>query len=316
MKITIDTDELKKQAAKGAGFIGKKAGELKNSADKVRKDVDDKINELDHELAAASTNYNDAYTLMSDHGMLMYTERCREIDLITNVEDVINSLANRPKEFDKNFTEIKTNREQFTGACDFAEREVQEARKAAGGAGAGLAAGSAVAFMGPSAAMWVATTFGTASTGVAISSLTGAAASNAALAWLGGGALAAGGGGIAAGNALLALAGPIGWTIAGASLLGSIIIYSKNKMKTNKEKSDEINKIRTNTETVRKTDAEVERILQESRSLRNSLQKCYHGVLSMYGRDYSSLSFSEKAELGSLVNNTLALSARLNEIIA
>ena len=36
------------------------------------------------------------------------------------------------------------------------------------------------------------------------------------MAWLGGGALAAGGGGVAAGNALLALAGPIGWGIAGA----------------------------------------------------------------------------------------------------
>ena len=39
--------------------------------------------------------------------------------------------------------------------------------------------------------MGVATTFGVASTGTAISALSGAAATNAALAWLGGGALAA-----------------------------------------------------------------------------------------------------------------------------
>lgn len=45
--------------------------------------------------------------------------------------------------------------------------------------------------------------YGTASTGTAISSLSGAAASNAILAWLGGGSLAAGGGGIAAGTAVL-----------------------------------------------------------------------------------------------------------------
>lgn len=67
----------------------------------------------------------------------------------------------------------------------------------------------------------MATTFGTASTGTAISALSGAAATKAALAWLGGGALAAGGGGMAAGNALLALAGPLGWTVGGLALVGS-----------------------------------------------------------------------------------------------
>jgi len=46
-------------------------------------------------------------------------------------------------------------------------------------------------------------TFGVASTGTAIGSLSGAAASNAILAWLGGGSIAAGGGGIAAGTAVL-----------------------------------------------------------------------------------------------------------------
>ena len=81
--------------------------------------------------------------------------------------------------------------------------------------------GVAVVTMGPTAAMGIATTFGAASTGTAISTLSGAAATNAALAWLGGGALAAGGGGMAAGNAFLALAGPVGWAIAGVSLLGA-----------------------------------------------------------------------------------------------
>ncbi len=105
------------------------------------------------------------------------------------------------------------------------------ARAAAGGAGAGLAAGASVAFMGPTAAMWVATTFGTASTGAAISTLSGAAATNAALAWLGGGAVSAGGAGIAGGNAFLAMTGPIGWTIAGATLLTSIVLFTKNRAK-------------------------------------------------------------------------------------
>jgi hypothetical protein len=46
-------------------------------------------------------------------------------------------------------------------------------------------------------------TFGTASTGTSIASLSGAATINATLAWFGGGAIAAGGGGIAAGTAVL-----------------------------------------------------------------------------------------------------------------
>ena len=85
----------------------------------------------------------------------------------------------------------------------------------------GVVAGTAIATMGSTAAMAIATTFGTASTGVAISSIGGIAATNAALAWLGGGALAAGGAGMAGGSALLALAGPIGWSIAGVAALGA-----------------------------------------------------------------------------------------------
>ncbi|MGY1777749.1 helix-turn-helix domain-containing protein [Geodermatophilus sp. SYSU D00804] len=77
---------------------------------------------------------------------------------------------------------------------------------AAAGAAVGGAAGAATAY----AAFTAAVTWGTASTGVAISGLSGVAASNAALALLGGGTLAAGGAGIAGGSALLTglVAGP------------------------------------------------------------------------------------------------------------
>ena len=73
------------------------------------------------------------------------------------------------------------------------------------GSGIALSAGTAAA----PAALWLVSTFGTASTGAAISSLSGAAAANAALAALGGGAVAAGGGGMAAGAAVLGALGPI-----------------------------------------------------------------------------------------------------------
>lgn len=73
--------------------------------------------------------------------------------------------------------------------------------------------GSAVGSLATAGLFAVATTFGTASTGTVIASLSGAAAHHAALAWLGGGALSAGGAGMAggamvlSGGALLAVVG-------------------------------------------------------------------------------------------------------------
>ena len=70
----------------------------------------------------------------------------------------------------------------------------------AGGAAAGAAVGSAAAY----GTFVAAASFGTASTGAAISGLSGVAATNATLALLGGGTLAAGGAGIAGGTMVLA----------------------------------------------------------------------------------------------------------------
>ena len=84
----------------------------------------------------------------------------------------------------------------------------------------GAGVGSGVAMAGSSVLTALATTFGTAGTGAAISSLSGVAATNAILAWIGGGTLAAGGGGMALGSTILGLMGPVGWGIAGISLAG------------------------------------------------------------------------------------------------
>jgi len=81
----------------------------------------------------------------------------------------------------------------------------------------------------PTAAMAIASTFGTASTGTAIASLYGAAATNASLAVLGGGTLATGGAGIAGGSAFLALANPVGITIGVVgSATGVVSACNKN----------------------------------------------------------------------------------------
>lgn len=311
----VDVNAIKKNATAATKAFTTKAGELKESAVNVKEDISNKITELDRMLDQAITEYNEAYTLMNDKGIQLYIERCRSTDLITFVENLVNSIANRPKYFDAEFEEINANRKVFTDSCSFANRELQAARTAASGAGAGLAAGASVAFMGPTAAMWIATTFGTASTGTAISALSGAAATNAALAWLGGGALVAGGHGMAAGQALLALAGPVGWTIAGASLLGSIALFTTKKVKLNKEKNEEIEKVKRNTEAVKETDLQINRLLTDTCKIRNGLNDMFMKAASLSGQDYLGFSSDQKQLLGALVNTTKALSVMFGKTI-
>ena len=314
--VSVNMGALKDRASQAGDFLSEKAVAVKDAAIETKEDIDNKLKELDHMLEQVVTDYNDAYTLMSDKGLQLYIERCRAADVITNVENLVNSIANRPKAFDSEFEEITIAKERFTECCDFADRELQAAREAAGGAGGGLAAGASVAFMGPTAAMWVASTFGTASTGTAISTLSGAAAQNAALAWLGGGSLATHGGGMAAGRALIAMAGPIGWTIAGATLLSSIVLFAKKRTKLNKEKNAEIESVKNNIEVVKEIDEEISVILNETKSVMDGLKKTYTGCLPMFGIDYSSISDDQKKNLGALVNNTKALSAMFSKSVA
>ena len=287
---SIDVDAAKEKALKASEIVSGKAVEI-----------------------SSITEYNNAYTLMNDKGVQLFVERKRAVDTIGFVENLVNSIANRPKAFDSDFEEIKTERDTFLNTCDFGQRELQAAREAAGGAGAGIAAGASVAFMAPTAAMWIATTFGTASTGTAISTLTGAAATKAALAWLGGGALSAGGGGIAAGNALLVMAGPVGWTIAGATLLTSIVIFSKKRTKLNKEKNDEIESVKRNTLVIKELDTQINGLLNDTIDIRNGLNKSYLACLELYGKDYTTFSDDQKKRLGALVNYTKTLSAMFSK---
>lgn len=306
-------ERMKQVAGKAGEAIKGEAIDLKDKAVQTKDEITDKITELDRMLEESITEYNDAYTLMNDKGVRLFVERNRAVDSVENVKNLINSIANHPKEFDSYFETIENSRKQFKDSCEFADKELKAARTAAGGMGAGMAAGASVAFMAPTAAMWIATTFGTASTGAAISTLSGAAATNAALAWLGGGALAVGGGGMAAGNALLALAGPVGWTIAGATLLSSIVLFAKKRVKLNKEKNEEIENVKKNTETVKEMDAKISEILDRTTNLRHRLNKSYTECLAVYGADYQQLSDELKQGLGALVNNTMTLAVSLGE---
>lgn len=155
---------------------------------------------------------------------LMVLRKNNSNEIIINAEHLFSAIANKPKDFDKVILEYRAEYKTFTNAL----AEIQEnARKF--DIQAGSNAGITIAALTPTAAMTIATTFGTVSTKTIISTLARTATTNASLAWLGGGTLIVGGGGLVTGSALLALAGPIGLTIAGKAILGrGLLTRSKN----------------------------------------------------------------------------------------
>lgn len=228
----------------------------------------------------AVEKYNAACQEMNRQGEYLYYKRRDCVTLIYEIEFLVNSIANRPQEFDKQIYDVQAAREKFRETADYAAKALEDAVKAGAGLAAGLAAGAAVASITPTAAMWVATTFGTASTGTAISTLSGAAATKAALAWLGGGALAEGGLGIAGGEALLALAGPIGWGITGvATAASAIILGHKNKQITD-EAIAEAKKITVAGAEVNEASAKIRHLMDETAMLMDALREMFHAYES------------------------------------
>ena len=120
---------------------------------------------------------------------------------------------------------------------------------------------------------------------------------------------------MAAGNALLALAGPVGWTIAGASVLTSVVLFSSNKLKMYEKKKEEIETVRKNTTSVKETSAKVKALLNETVKLRQLLNECYIDCISLHNSNFASLSYSKQMKLGTLVNNAKALSVSLAKTI-
>lgn len=266
-----------------------------------------------HERAV--NKYNTQYQKMEKLGNQLYERRRDSITLIHEIEFLVNSIANRPKEFDKKISNIQAAREKFRETEAYVAEAMEAAVKSGAAVAAGVAGGAAVASMAPTAAMWVATTFGTASTGTAISSLTGAAATKAALAWLGGGAIAKGGLGIAGGKALLALAGPIGWGITGATTVASVAMLGHKNKQIADEAIVEAKKITIAGAELSETSAKIQHLTDETVALMDALRDIAQANRPLKGANYLELSEDEQYQLGTMVNNTLALAELLNKTI-
>lgn len=236
-------------------------------------------------------------------------------EVIEAAEDYINTLANTPKEFEKEVSNLKMSFARFEKIMDEISGEDNVAKVGGGTTAGGVAMGVGVAALGPTAAIALATTFGTASTGTAIAALSGAAATNAALAWLGGGAIVAGGGGMASGSALLALAGPIGWAIGGTSLVGGAL-WARNKNRVIAEKANkEAGKIKTSTIKLRTADKEIQQIHSLTVKHAHGARKQLLNLSKVAPKDYFDFTDVMKAEVGALINNINSLSGLLSKSI-
>ncbi len=279
-------------------------------------DILDPKGALERELKKASNEYDECYALVNEAGESLLASRNTCIATIDSVETLVNSIAAHPKDFDKQIKKITVQKRKFNDTLEFGKQQKKALENSAKGSGAGIAAGAAVASMAPTAAMWVATTFGTASTGTAISALSGAAATNAALAWLGGGALAAGGSGMVAGQALLALAGPVGWGLAGGSVIAGALLFWRKKLKIKENMKKEIERMKNCTERLRELKAEIEALEIKTTELSSNVNMSVNKLGYLANGNYKNFSEEEQYTLGALVNNANSLSELLNTVVS
>lgn len=267
---------------------------------------------LDRSNRFYKSTYDEVIKNISD----LHENRLESIKILRLLEAYIQELANKPKYYQKIAGDIKLRTEKFESDLEKLELESKKTDKISESmVGAGVLAGAGVATLGPTAAMAIAMTFGTASTGAAIATLSGAAATNAALAWLGGGALIAGGGGIAAGEAILALSGPVGWAIGGAALLGGgIFANSKNKKIAEKAESS-TRVIKRETERIKEIDIKVCALKKVTISLNKEIRCLLVEMLEMNLYDYTEFTDNDKNNLRKIMNSSEALSEKIVEVI-
>ncbi|MGG3569427.1 hypothetical protein ABET11_22520 [Priestia megaterium] len=261
-------------------------------------------------LTQAVNEYKKTSNNLQNNAIKLHNTRTYSVDVIQKVETYINMLANTPKEFEKSFEQVRVNLKSFKVLSEISYDEKEMLKLTGGGTAVGVAAGVATAALAPTAAMAIATTFGTASTGAAISTLSGAAATNAALAWLGGGTILAGGGGMAGGSALLALAGPVGWGIGAASLAVGSLVVSKNNKKAAIKADEERVEIVKSIKILEATSTEISNLKSLTQSLASNIEQSLilFSSNTKHIKSFTEFSQDERNMLRAIINNTESLS--------
>lgn len=244
-------------------------------------------------------------------------QRSREyaVRLILDIERYIKKLANKPREFENQIKDINFRYTDFNKRIakikeiDKQNQEISYNKPIVTTTILGVGGAS----LAPSAAMAIAMTLGTASTGTAIASLSGVAATNAALAWLGGGALAAGGFGVVGGQALLSMAGPIGWAVGGISVTSGVLLKAFQNKDVAKKAEDATIAIKKEKERISEVNIQVCAWNKETSKLTIELRKKLNSL--RLKRDYYLFSDNDKKELVIMMNMTELLSKKIGEKI-
>ena len=113
--------------------------------------------------------------------------------------------------------------------------------------------------------------------------------------------MAVGGGGMAAGNAFLALAGPVGWTIAGLSIIASGLMFFKTK--GDKERLENVYTRISNRDVksyelaIVELSERIKRIDDETGKLETAIKE-----IETFGTDYRQMTEEQQYKLGAYVN--------------
>lgn len=264
------------------------------------------------------SKYNSIYKQMTQNCDSLYSMRKDSIKLVKYIEMIINSIANTPKEFNVQLGKIQYELSNFQKTEEYAQKAFNESLQAGKNMAAGAAAGVGIASMAPTALMSFATTFGTASTGTAISALSGAAAQKAAVAWIGrtfAGVAVKSGAGMLAGEAFLALAGPVGWGITAAATSLSLLSLAKKNRELAAQILDETKEIIKATNMLQMTNEKIIALQDSTKLVHDDLAKQKQKLEKYHNCDFIALNKDEQMYLGSIVNNTLSLAALLNKSI-
>lgn len=120
---------------------------------------------------------------------------------------------------------------------------------------------------------------------------------------------------MSAGNGLLALAGPVGWTIAGLMLTASIGagVYANFKNdEAIKEATEQRKKVEFLIKSTQKSNEEIKKMIEFTKKQILELSELNKNFT---GNDYSLFTDNEKYLAGILVNSTLSLAQLVNKEI-
>lgn len=264
-------------------------------------------------LKKHENEYKELGTQANDYALKLFNTRKSAVQAIKRAEDYVNALANSPKEFTKQISEVKLSIKDFNEAVEIEKRNASNNIKGAGAAIIGIAAGGLIATLGPTAAMAIATTFGTVSSGTATTHLSGVAATNGALPWLNGGALPSGERGRSADSKHLDLAALMGWSVGALAILGSSIFASCKNKKAAQQANEVSKQILTAIYNLR---PQLERLIQlhkKTERLKRGLNISF--MVNTFPKDYLLFSEEQKKTLATTINNVHAMGQLINQRI-